>query len=121
MSRSRNPWTYLADRVRALERQVIGPEDRGERAAANVGLLLKLRAAVDAEIDREILRARQQGASWSLLAAVAGMGSKQAAQQRHAAAARRAEAARQHREERASAAQRAEQLREERYGRPRES
>ncbi len=121
MSRSRNPWTYLADRVRALERQAIHPDERGERAAQNVKLLLKLRDAVDAQIDREILRAREQGASWSDIAWRAGMGSKQAAQQRHAAAARRAEADRQRREKRASAAQRSEQWRDERYGPLRET
>src|SRR5947209_5113708 len=81
-----SPWSRLHRRVKASQDATSKlPEQGGIRASANVQRLQKLRDAVDAEIDREIIEARKLGAPWHAI----GYGtSKQAAQQRHARAER---------------------------------
>lgn len=80
-------WTRLRTRLAGYEAKAdTEPEEHGFRASANLRLLQDLRAAIETEIDREIIRAREQGMSW---AGIEYGSSKQAAQQRHAAAVRR--------------------------------
>lgn len=74
--------TRVARRA-AESAQVAGPSALDQlRALAVVGRVL------DEDIDRELLRARADGASWSALGEVLGM-SPQGARYRHAAATRR--------------------------------
>ena len=85
---SSTPWTRLRHRIKGYEEKADGVGDEhGFRASENLRHLQQLRTAIEAEIDREIIRAREQGAPWS---GIMYGSSKQAAQQRHAAATRRA-------------------------------
>lgn len=81
------PWARLRRRVDAYEKKTAErPEEYGRRACADLEQLVQLRAAIESEIDDAIIRAREAGASWTF---IPYGGSKQAAQQRHAAAVRR--------------------------------
>ena len=59
------------------------PDEHGMRACRNIEGLIRLRGVLERCIDAEIIRAREQGATWSTIPYGR---SKQAAQQRHAAA-----------------------------------
>ena len=84
------PWSRLTARAnRFAEKTESEPDEHGWRAASRVRLLQELELAIRDEIDREIIRAREQGASWGAL----GMRSKQAGQARHKAAVARQAAA----------------------------
>jgi hypothetical protein len=77
------PWTRLAARIeRYAEKAEREPDEWGFRAAARVYQLQELAGAIQKEIDREIIHAREQGASWGTL----GMRSKQAGMARYRAA-----------------------------------
>lgn len=54
------------------------PDEHGFRARRNIEELYKLRGALDGLIDAEMVRGRDQGASWNMLGT-----SKQQAQQRY--------------------------------------
>lgn len=78
------PWDRLRRRIDGYEEKSSrAPDEHGYRAGEHLRHLQTLRQAIETEIDREILRAREQGASWS---SIPYGGSKQAAQQRHRAA-----------------------------------
>ena len=87
MTVTATPWARLRRRIDGYEAKAnLQPDEHGYRAKENIRHLQTLEQAVRREIDREIIRAREQGATWSMI----GFGrSKQAAQQRHAAALRR--------------------------------
>ena len=77
-----SPWDRLAARVKRAGRSEDQPDEHGYRAVARLDELVRLSAAVNQEIDREIIHAREQGAQWQLLGGVLGM-SKQGAQHRY--------------------------------------
>jgi hypothetical protein len=77
-------WARLRKRIARYEQAADAqPDVHGVRASVNLRHLQTLRAVIELEIDREILRAREQGASCS---DIDYGSSEQAAQQRHAAA-----------------------------------
>lgn len=76
------PWDRLGARIkrlRAEESQV--PDELGYLAGERIRKIRDLALAVEQELDKEIVRARDQGASWSRLGDYLGM-SKQGAQHR---------------------------------------
>ena len=77
-----NLWDQLAARVERARRSEDRPDEHGARVMARLDELLPLAHEVEQEIDREIVRAREQGMSWSLLGATLHM-SKQGAQHRY--------------------------------------
>jgi hypothetical protein len=78
------PWDRLKRRIKRYEEHASRRADgNGFRACENIKHLQMLEAAVRNELDREIIRAREQGATWAM---IPFGNSKQAAQQRHAAA-----------------------------------
>lgn len=87
MSDEPDVWAALLDRFRALRKAArrealdhlaAGPR---EEVAANVRALYELRQAVDDAIDAEVIRGREIGVQWDLLAQPGA--SRQQAQQRH--------------------------------------
>ena len=72
------PWTRISKRVQLAGRAEDQPDEHGQRALARINKLVPLRRLVDKEIDKEVVRAREQGASWSALGRALGM-SKQGA------------------------------------------
>jgi hypothetical protein len=81
-----SPWKRLQARIARYEADTeVVADEHGFRAAERIRRLERLRLAVEGEIDREILRAREQGASFGTL----GFRSRQAAHARWRAARRR--------------------------------
>ena len=79
-------WQRLSavlDKCRATAE--LQPDD-GHRACSNIRQLQNLERTIQDEVDQEIVRARAQGASW---AQIPYGRSRQASQQRHAAATER--------------------------------
>jgi hypothetical protein len=59
------PWDRLGAQVkRSSELAERQPDEHGRRAAERVRLLRELCWAIEAEIDAEVARAKDQGASW---------------------------------------------------------
>lgn len=75
-------WDRLGARVKRAGRSEEKPDEHGYRAVARLDELLPLANVVRAEIDQEIIRAREQGVSWEHLGSVLGM-TKQGAQHRY--------------------------------------
>ena len=72
-------WKRLENRVKtARSRAEEAPDRLGWQASRNLDELWKLQAAIERMIDEELIRGREQGASWAMLGT-----SKQQAQQRH--------------------------------------
>lgn len=80
-------WTAIARKVEryAADTAQGGPAER-------LHALVNLRDDVEHLIDREVLRARERGLSWSVIGEALGVGSKQAGRWRHQAALRREQA-----------------------------
>src|SRR5271167_509373 len=78
-------WTKLSSRLMSARvRTAAEPDEHGWRAGQNINELLMLSATIDALIDDEIVRGRQQGAPWTTLG-----GSKQFAFNRYTRATER--------------------------------
>ena len=75
-------WDRLGARVKRAGRSEEKPDEHGYRAVARLDELLPLANAVRAEIDQEIVHAREQGVSWGYLGSLLGM-TKQGAQHRY--------------------------------------
>jgi hypothetical protein len=76
---SADTWQRLDRRVKtARARAEEAPDEHGIRASRNLDELRKLQWSIEKLMDDEIIRGRDQGASWSMLGT-----SKQQAQQRH--------------------------------------
>ena len=74
------PWRRITAKIdKAAERSETRPDD-GQRALARIAELKELQRTVAREIDKEVLRARDQGASWTTLGVALGMSKQGAAQ-----------------------------------------
>lgn len=71
-------WKRLDQRIRAARDRADVSDEHGFRASRNIEELRRLRGALDGFIDAELVRGREQGASWDMLGT-----SKQQAQQRY--------------------------------------
>lgn len=74
------PWDRLAARLKRLPAEHL-VDEHGLLAGERIEKLQEYMAAVEREIDEEIIRCRAQGASWPAVGRYLGM-SKQGAQQR---------------------------------------
>lgn len=62
------PWSRLTARIKRYEASTESRVDEhGFRSTARLDLLRKLEVAIRDEIDRETVRAREQGASWAFI------------------------------------------------------
>ena len=73
------PWDRISKQVRLAGRSEDQPDEQGQRALARINELAPLRRMIEGEINKEVVRAREQGATWSALGRVLLM-SKQGAQ-----------------------------------------
>ena len=61
------PWDRISKRVKLARPAEDQPDDHGQRSLARINELVPLRRLVEKEIDQEVVRAREQGASWTAL------------------------------------------------------
>lgn len=82
MTARHNPWDKLATIVNRARRSEDQPDEHGFRALARIEELLALQHRIERLVDKEVIGARDQGATWANIGGALGT-TRQGAHQRH--------------------------------------